>query len=98
MGIALALRDERCQVIRRTIDSVELARVLPEFDDLDFPYLRLVDPYGDTVFSGYQLKHAVLSEIEALAARNPSESIQGLLDMAREATADVHTYLVFVGD
>jgi hypothetical protein len=44
------------------------------------------------------LKHAVLSEIEALAARNPSESIQGLLDMAREATADVHTYLVFVGD
>ena len=98
MGVGLVLRDERCGVIRREPDSVELARALPEFDDSNFPYLRLVDPYGDTIFSGYQLEHAVLAEIEALAARRPSESMSLLLEMARHAASDVHTYLVFVGD
>ena len=96
--IGLVLRGERCDEIRRVSASVELARTLAEADDPEFPYLSLVDPYGDTVFSGYQLRNAVLSEIETLAARKPSGSMRVLLEMAKEAASDVHTYLVFVGD
>ena len=35
--------------------------ILPEFSDLRYPYLRLIDPYGDTCFSRNQMI-AVLSE------------------------------------
>jgi hypothetical protein len=98
MGIALERRDERGNVLRRITDSVGLARALPEFEDADFPYLRLVDPYGYTFFSHYQLIHAVLAEIEALAIHSPADSIQDLVDLARETASEVHTYLVFVGD
>jgi len=98
MGIALELRDEGGNVLRRVSDSEQLARALPDFDDLDFPYLRLVDPYGYTVFSHFQLVHVVLAEIETLALRSPGQSTQDLVDLARRTASEIHTYLVFVGD
>jgi hypothetical protein len=73
-------------------------RELPAFDDQRFPYLRLVDPYGDTVFSAYQCEHAVLAEVERFALERPSPNVDRLVGLVRRCSADVHTYVWFIGD
>jgi hypothetical protein len=73
-------------------------RELPAFDDRRYPYLRLVDPDGDTVFSAYQCEHAVLAEIEQFVRERPSPNIERLAGLVRRCSADVHTYLWFIGD
>jgi hypothetical protein len=78
-------------------DGFEFANALPTYDDLSFPYLRLVDPYGDTVFSRYQMV-AVIPELEKLAASTSSSHVGTVLEMARRCEATIHSYLVFVGD
>ena len=40
--------------------------LLPSYDNLSFPLLRFVDPYGDTVFNGLQCR-ALLEEFTCLA-------------------------------
>src|SRR6266536_4166618 len=44
---------------------------LPDFEDERYPYLRLIDPYGATMFSYYQMA-GVLPELERWAAEHPS--------------------------
>lgn len=96
--ISVQLRNEDCHVTRENPDiGAALTSVLPAYDDLDFPFLRLIDPYGDTVFSGYQMA-AVIPELEALAARTPSPALGSLLEMAHECQSSVHMYLAFIGD
>ncbi|MEX2547077.1 MAG: hypothetical protein WD830_04730 [Chloroflexota bacterium] len=70
---------------------------LPVLEDASFPYLRLVDPYADTVFSRLQMA-AVIPELERLAAAVPSPRIQSVLQLARRCSREDLSYLVFVGD
>lgn len=97
MAINVEFRDERGSAIL-VLDGVYLTPAhLPDYDDLRYPYLRLIDPYGDTVFSAYQMT-AVVPELEAWAAERPSAEIQAVSAVARRCADEVHTYLVFVGD
>lgn len=81
-----------------TPDLVPEASDLPDFDDTGFPYLRLVDPYGNTVFSHYQMMSAVLLEFEELAEKRPSPKSAALLELAQRCAREVHMYLWFIGD
>ena len=72
-------------------------RDLPDWDDLSYRYLRLIDPYGNTLFSHYQMD-AVLPEIERLAHERRATQAPALLQLARRCASTLHTYLWFVGD
>jgi hypothetical protein len=71
---------------------------LPDFDDLAYPICRLIDPYGHTLLSEYQIQHAVLPELERFFATRPSPGLAALIDLARGMGSDGHRYLVFDGD
>jgi hypothetical protein len=71
---------------------------LPGLHDVRYPHLRLIDPYGDTVFSHYQVRHGVLAELERFAAERPSPGIDGLLAVARRCSTETHTRVYLLGD
>ena len=96
MMIRVELRNEQGEV-EQLLDGVEMGPAhLPGFEDKQYPYLRLIDPYGDTVFSSYQMV-AVVPELEALAATRPSHAIEKVLGLARRCSGQ-RLYLAFVGD
>lgn len=69
---------------------------LPDPEDDTYPYLRLIDPYGETIFSGVQLA-AVIGELERLLAATGRREVQATLELARRC----HLYggfLFFAGD
>jgi hypothetical protein len=96
MPINVELRHEDCE-LDVVLDGVLLTEVqLPAYDDARFPYLRLIDPYGDTVFGSYQMV-AVIPELEALLAERPSAEIAAVLSAARQCVGR-RLYLWFIGD
>lgn len=106
MGIEVELRDtlegafgmDAAEAIDAMMDrGPELARSLPRFEDFHFPYLRLIDPYGYTIFNSLQMD-AVIPELQLLAAQDSSASVQRVLELARRAGADKPRFLVFIGD
>jgi hypothetical protein len=60
-----------------------------------YPFLGLIDPYGDTMFGRYQMI-AVLAELERWAVERPSREALMLLDLARQCGN--REYLWFIGD
>jgi hypothetical protein len=65
-----------------------------------FPMLRGIDPYGNTVFNQPQLP-SVIRELREIAQLVPRDLHEGLLDLATYVERFVgrpHTYLWFIGD
>jgi hypothetical protein len=77
--------------------GTDLGYLLPDFDDLSYPLLRLVDPYGDTYFSRYQMA-GVLPEISRLRLERPDDALTQLARLAEHCQDRVHSFLVFLGD
>jgi hypothetical protein len=97
MGINIELRYESGALVDDDLAIVE-ARDLPQFDDGRFPHLRLIDPYGATVFSQYQIEHGVLGELQRYASERPSPGIDLLLRVARRCASQHRTALWLIGD
>src|SRR4051812_7661601 len=97
MFLTIQLRDESGGRLDDSLLVIE-ERDLPSFDDLRFPYLRLFDPYGNTVLSEYQLQDAVLAELEAFASERPSAGIELLLATARTCLQQHRVALWLFGD
>src|SRR5262245_52699483 len=102
MGIDLRWENERGEVLGELPDGGALVeRFLPAFESADFPCLRFVDPYGDTVFNQFQIEQ-VTQELEALAGRQHEPEVdrhlRAVLDFVRAARGQVHTYIRFYGD
>lgn len=93
MGIKFELRDEQGGLVEAG-GVIEWAQ-LPDYRDPRYPYLRLIDAYGDTMFGRVQMV-AVLPELERWAAERPSREVLMLLDLARKC--GIHQCLWFIGD
>jgi hypothetical protein len=97
MPINVELRNEHCNAIA-ALEGVYLTSAhLPTYDDSSYPYLRLIDPYGDTIFSRYQMVVG-LPELEALQRQRHSPELEAVISLARRCANEVHTYLAFIGD
>ena len=99
MGINIYFKDDWGALLDDDVaTAVVEARDLPDFDDQRFPHLRLIDPYGDTAFTQYQLEHGVLDELERYASERPSTGIDVLLARARRCASQPRTALWLIGD
>ena len=102
MGIDLRWEDERGEQLAELLDkSSAVERFLPHFEAQDFPCLRFVDPYGDTVFNQFQIAQ-VISELERLSAQKHEPEVEqhlrAVLEFVRQASGTVHSYIKFYGD
>ncbi|MEN9646136.1 MAG: hypothetical protein RL238_2805 [Actinomycetota bacterium] len=100
MALTVLLRTASGKVLGSlTEDAAQLMRLLPPTGDPDFPYLGLLDPYGDTYFSSFQMQ-AILPEIRRLKelSTGRSDILDALEELAEQCRDGVHVYLIFVGD
>jgi hypothetical protein len=97
MAINFELRYESGGLVNDDLGAVD-AKDLPGMEDRRFPYLRLVDPFGTTVFSHAQVQHAVIEELERYSAERPSRGIDQLLALARRCVKEPTTSLWLLGD
>lgn len=85
-------------VARLESPGADASRILPPFDDIAFPLLRLVDPYGTTYFNSYQMT-GVLEELRRLPDNGPEGSVlPQLIALAEVCQRTIHSYLTFLGD
>jgi hypothetical protein len=83
----------------------EVSRVLgdflPDYNDLSFPLLRLVDPYDETVFNRLQTK-VLIEEWRRLQDRARDVEQHGewsaVMKLADNAVLEPMRYLRFIGD
>ena len=96
MSLSVELRTESGEVLGQVGEDY-----LPDFENDEFPTIRFIDRYGDTIFNRLQMK-AVLPELHKLRerARNDRERsvVAGIIRLAEKCAEDVHLYLVFIGD
>lgn len=102
MAFNVTLEDERRALIERLEDPTGvLNSVLPRADDLDFPFLRTIDPYGDTILNRPQME-PFLDEWRQLMKSNLTEEYFDVLrkveGLAVRCENEVHLYLRFQGD
>jgi len=73
------------------------ATALPDFDDHRYPLLRLVDPYGNTIFSSYQMV-GLIEELQSRLAETGNSSLAEAIVAAERCKTKWGTWLVFIGD
>jgi len=102
MGLNVELQDE----LGGRIDGVDdprrlLDTLLPQPGDDEYPVLGSIDPYGDTVFNGLQMRR-FLPEWVAVSQKAKSADEQVLVSviesLAKRCRDEVHVYLKFIGD
>lgn len=97
MSLVVKLEDD----LGERSEWIILHGVIPARDELDFPCLRCVDPYGKTVFNHLQME-IFLGEWERVRDRAHDESQreawQKIKNMAEACQADRDLYLRFVGN
>ena len=100
MAIGVGLAEEPAGVSAFRAHPPFLAYV-PEvdlpIDDDRYPYLRLVDPYDDTVFSSYQCR-VVEPEFARLVEDHRDPKYAEALGLLRRCADDLGSSLWFIGD
>jgi len=91
------IRDRDGTVLARFHDTGEIAALASEVaDDPAFPFLRFVDPYGETVFNAAQ---ATEFAIEITRRADPADvTLQRVVAMADQVGGEVQQYLWLLGD
>jgi hypothetical protein len=102
MGIDIHWENERGETLAIFSDSNFLIqRFLPSFDAREFPFLRCIDPYGDTTFNQLQIPE-VISELERISLKRHATAVdqhlKDVLAFIRQAEGKCHTYIKFYGD
>ena len=104
MGLLqVTLEDERCRVVQEMVsDPRVLDSLLAQVEGVtEFPCLRFIDPYGDTIFNRIQAQQ-LLIELDALRLRVTQLSQQSALreisEFARRCSDQPHLYIRFQGD
>lgn len=76
--------------------GANVAEVMPAFDAIAYPMLRLVDPYDDTVFNSNQMI-GLIPELQRLLQETEDPVLPGVIKLA-ERCRSRGGYLVFIGD
>ena len=96
MSLVVKLEDD----LAERSDWVMLHNVVPARDELDFPLLRCIDPFGKTVFNHLQME-SFIEEWSRLQNRaeddSQKEAWQKIKEMAETCKSDRDLYLRFVG-
>jgi hypothetical protein len=102
MGIDARVEREDGQAKAELVDPYGLtARLLASLPEAESLCLRFVDPYGDTTFNQLQLPIVITELAQAIdIVSDPEVKAHGhaLLELAREASNNAHTYLKLYGD
>jgi hypothetical protein len=77
--------------------QVNVGDALPAFDDQRYPLLRLVDPYGKTIFSTYQMV-GLLAELQSRFTETGHSSLAEAIAAGERCQARLGTWLAFLGD
>lgn len=97
MSLVVKLEDD----LGEHSEWVMLHGVLPAWEEREFPFLRCIDPYGETVFHHLQME-SFLEEWKRVQERAKDESQreawQKVKDMAERCQQDRDLYLRFVGN
>jgi hypothetical protein len=76
--------------------SSDVGPALPSVNDTRYPLLRLIDPYGETVFSSYQMR-GLIPELEQRHRETGDAALSEILSLA-EKLQGRRAFLVFMGD
>lgn len=76
--------------------SADVGFALPDFDDARYPLLRLIDPYGDTIFNSYQMT-GLIPELAARLEETNHQVLAEVIALA-ERCRTRRSYFVFLGD
>jgi hypothetical protein len=102
MGLEIVLQTESGAKIDSVADPKNyLGKLLSQIDDENHPLLGGIDPYGDTVFNGIQIRRFLL-EWEAVSSNavttEERELVSKIEELALRCRDEVHLYIRFVGD
>jgi hypothetical protein len=102
MGLEIVLQTESGAKIDSVADPKNhLGKLLPQIDDESHPLLGGIDPYGDTVFNGIQIRRFLL-EWEVVSSNavttEERELVSKITELALRCRDEVHLYVRFVGD
>lgn len=75
----------------------DVGGAMPDFNDRRYPLLRLVDPYGDTLFSSYQMA-GLIPELIQRHAETHNVALEEVMRLAEKCRDRRRSYLVFIGD
>ncbi len=98
----VALETERGEQLEVIVDwDCILDRALPSCYDESYPFLRHIDPYGDTVFNRLQMD-SFLAEWkrlgETLQAAEERDLLGEIERLANQCQRQPHSYLKFYGE
>jgi hypothetical protein len=101
MAITVALQNIHGKKINEVVPATGLLNHLLPLEDPGFPLLCNVDPYGNTIFNGLQMR-PLLEELDRLAGNSMRDEEKKVLEEIRELAIQCrdhsHTYLRFIGD
>jgi hypothetical protein len=102
MGLEIVLQTESGAKIDSVADPKNyLGKLLPQIADDSHPLLGGIDPYGDTIFNGIQIRRFLL-EWQAVSSNavttEERELVSKIEELAVRCRDQVHLYIRFVGD
>jgi hypothetical protein len=102
MGLEIVLQTELGALIDSVADPKNhLGKLLPQIDDESHPILGGIDPYGDTVFNGVQMRRFLLEwkDVSSNAITTEErELVSKIEELALRCRDEVHLYVRFIGD
>lgn len=97
--ISVQVRKARGDVIQKIVADPDFDPVLLGVDAARYPYLSGIDPYGDTVFNGLQVRW-LLEELGSYKSvcQASAEFMHDLDELCRMVQPGSHRFLWFIGD
>ena len=100
MGVEAVWKDERGKELGRVSDPAKLLSHIATGEQGSL-CLRFIDPYGDAIFNQHQIPvliEELVALLPSLASDQVRAHVESVIDLARKADGQVHTYLWFIGD
>ena len=101
MGVDAVWKDEFGKERGRVSDPSMLMSQIATGRPEDTVCLRFIDPYGDTVFNQRQIPGVIeelTARLSSLGDEQTRTHVESVINLAKKAKGQVHTYLWFIGD